>query len=118
MANEIVPGLYVGDLGDCQSWPRRDRHLNVLEKPCERGAWLPFFAGQGQATQEGLDRIVAWLDKKLREVEPVLVHCASGIERSPLVVTYYLSRTMGLEAAWKLVSEKRPQAQDRRHWLP
>jgi protein-tyrosine phosphatase len=51
---------------------------------------------------------------------PVLVHCAVGCERSPLVVAYFLRRyqyARTLTEAYQMIRAKRPQILDRRQWL-
>lgn len=118
--NEL-PGyrIFIGDLGDCLN-SDKPNHLCVLEMhpPLCRGAQIPFLAADGDrvlASTEQLDRIADYIDSH----PDILVHCAAGIERSPLAVTWYLYRKRGLSlnTAWLFVSKWRPQAQDRRAWL-
>jgi hypothetical protein len=49
----------------------------------------------------------------------VVVHCAMGIERSPLTVVWYLHKYMclTLDEAYALVREARPVAVERRYWI-
>ena len=50
----------------------------------------------------------------------ILVHCAFGMERSPLTVMWYLMRfrDMSFSDAFKLVKSKRDITVNRIHWLP
>ena len=49
----------------------------------------------------------------------VVVHCAMGIERSPLTVVWYLHiyQNMTLNEAYALVRKGRPVAVERRSWI-
>ncbi len=57
-------------------------------------------------------------------VKPLLVRCGAGIERSPLVVAYYVAtRTCltdhgKLEEGYDYVKRRRPQIQERFEWIP
>lgn len=50
---------------------------------------------------------------------PILVHCAAGVERSPLAVIYYLvaKHRYSLEEAFRFVKQRRPIIEDRLNWL-
>jgi protein-tyrosine phosphatase len=67
-----------------------------------------------------MDQAADWIHHHLEQGDKVLVHCAFGIERSPLTVVWYLMRywDMNLTAAYDLVLAKRPEAQYRGAWLP
>lgn len=49
----------------------------------------------------------------------VLLHCDAGVERSPLVITWYLTQTDNktFDEAFEYVKKLRPIVQDRRVWL-
>ena len=55
----------------------------------------------------------------VEEGRDVVVHCAMGMERSVLAVVWYLHVEAGmtLDDAYDTVSEARPIAVDRRHWI-
>jgi protein-tyrosine phosphatase len=50
---------------------------------------------------------------------PILVHCAAGVERSPLAVIYYLvsKHRYSLEDAFRFVKQRRPIIEDRLNWM-
>jgi len=53
----------------------------------------------------------------------ILVHCAAGIERSPLAVAWWMVTIRDHPActwddAYKFILSKRPQVEDRRYWIP
>ena len=49
----------------------------------------------------------------------VVVHCAMGMERSPLTVVWYLHKyhDKTIDEAYKMVQDARPAAVDRRDWI-
>ena len=67
-----------------------------------------------------MDRAAKFIDYWIGKGKDVLVHCAYGMERSPLTVVWFLMRyhNMNLKEAYDLVLQKRPQAQYRGEWLP
>lgn len=121
--NEIIPNLFVGDFADAKSDAAKDMFiLCVLEqKPSDEPAnatWIPFLEGD-KANHTQLDAIAAVIDAQLSAGRKVLTHCGAGIERSPLAVVWFLhaKRGMSIGDAYKLVIEKKPQAQRREVWL-
>jgi hypothetical protein len=136
--NEIIPHVWVGDMNDARRAPESFKILCVMWKG-EDG--IPARATQIQTTDyhtfseyQGMivaadgvrsdvalmDAAADWIDKQVNEGHEVLVHCAYGIERSPLTVVWYLMRyhAMNLKQSYDLVMEKRPQAQYRGTWMP
>lgn len=74
----------------------------------------------GSGISQQLDK----LSKEIHEIlsntkKRVVVHCAMGMERSPLLVVWYLHkyRNLSISAAYKKVMKKRPIVLDRRHWI-
>lgn len=53
---------------------------------------------------------------------PILVHCVGGVERSPLVLAYYLThrslRYDTIHDAYDMLQAKRPVVSKRLFWLP
>lgn len=127
--HEVVPGLWVGNQASAidsfpgviisvvsteehleSSEPTRSFHIPLLDED-ETGNLYP-------TTREILDEIADTIETSLVRSK-CLVHCAMGVERSPLAVTWYLFRKRGMDfdEAYDLVKQKRPIAQDRRAWL-
>lgn len=70
--------------------------------------------------RECLDEITQNIRGAIEEQgREVVVHCAMGMERSVLAVVWYLHVEVGmtLDEAYDMVSEARPIAVDRRHWI-
>jgi len=71
--------------------------------------------------RETLNSLADTINGILNETDDsrVVVHCAMGIERSPLTVVWYLTkyRDMTLDEAYALVREARPVAVERRYWI-
>ena len=122
MASAVYPGLFVGDMADAKAAPPDFFILCVLENrpPDEppNATHIPFLVN-GKADMKQVDIILDVIDRQIQANRQILVHCGAGIERSPLICTLYLHKRVGLplDDAWKLVQQKRPQAQDRRGWL-
>jgi hypothetical protein len=49
----------------------------------------------------------------------IVVHCAMGMERSPLAIAWYLHKFEGMDlnAAYKKLADARPIVIDRRSWI-
>ena len=79
----------------------------------------PFLEG-GLANVKVLDEFADFVDKLLSEGRKVLVHCAMGVERSPLAVVWYLHKKKGMSIpeAYAFVKSKRSVVADRTVWLP
>lgn len=115
MADEIINGLWVGNLDDVidpDVYKREfERVINVLNliEPDDKG----------YVDADVLDALAVIINKALESGERVLVHCGAGIERSPLTIVYYLwkFKQYTLNQAYELVQEKRQIVQDRSHWI-
>lgn len=72
-----------------------------------------------RADKKAFERISEFLTQCELDRQKVLVHCLAGVERSPLVVAYYLSTRNGgdLDAAYEIVKQKHPSTQMRTEWL-
>jgi predicted protein tyrosine phosphatase len=132
-ATEIIPNLFVGDAIDATQW--EGRIICVLEqRPLNeplQAICIPvlriIYNGQLNTVPDGalhvdsfiLNTVLEIIDYYLNKGERVLVHCAMGSERSPLVVAKYLEKYKGmsLDDAYALLKAKRPQVADRRIWL-
>lgn len=120
--NEIVPRLWLGDASDSiqSSAPKNIiclMHEAMPQNP--RGIWMPLFRNDISARRSQLDATARLIDSYLKEGESVLVHCAGGIDRAPLIVAWYLHRfqNMTLDEAYKIVKEKRPQINLHPDWV-
>ena len=71
--------------------------------------------------KEDLTELVALMDQVLRDnpEAKIVVHCAMGMERSPLTVVWYLHTKLGktLDEAYDIVMKARASVVDRRHWI-
>ena len=67
--------------------------------------------------EEDTEEVHNNLDEFLKR--KVVVHCAMGIERSPLTVVWYLHKyhIKTIDEAYDLVREARPVAVERRYWI-
>ena len=67
--------------------------------------------------EEDTEEVHNNLDEFLKR--KVVVHCAMGIERSPLTVVWYLHKyhKKTIDEAYDLVREARPVAVERRYWI-
>ncbi len=121
--SQIIDNLYLGSLDDALNAPPDFVIVCVLEyqPPNEpKGAHrFPFLEG-GLANIKVLDEFADFVDKLLSEGRKVLVHCAMGVERSPLAVVWYLHKKKGMSIpeAYAFVKSKRNVVADRTVWLP
>jgi len=115
MADEIIDGLWVGDLDDViepevykKEFERVINVLNLIEPNDD-----------GYVDEKILNALADIINVALDSGERVLVHCGAGIERSPLTVVYYLwkYKQYTLMDAYKLIERKRPIVQNRGCWL-
>lgn len=123
MENEIVKGVFVGDFEDGMR-SRASHVVCVLENPSPRdGAlWIPLLLAAPviYARPAQLDAVAFVIDAVQARGESVLIHCGAGIERSPLAVAWWLTRSgraADLEESYRTLVAARPVVQDRRVWL-
>lgn len=129
-AHEIVPGVWVGDMRSAEIATRDGfTVLNVLENATNLPEdHIPILVPKLEDTRGGYPSPCAYRSRLLdasnwisinRVVRPVLVHCAAGVERSPLTVAFWITRTTPLKfaEAFAWVKMRRPIAEDRSHWL-
>jgi len=88
----------------------------VLESPCPGGcrqfrAFTASLVGKWRPNPIEAGAAVEAIAAGRREGRPVLVHCASGVERSPAVAALYLLRCEGLalSEAYAVIRQARPQ---------
>lgn len=79
------------------------------------------FENFGAGLQIALERCANHIHNKLVENPNIriVVHCAMGMERSPLAIVWYLHRhqKLGLDDAYRKLVEARPIVLDRRGWI-
>ena len=76
--------------------------------------------GSGKVQKE-LDELVVLMHKALTDNDEtkVVVHCAMGMERSPLTVMWYLTKyhNKTIDEAYDMIRQVRPVVLDRRDWI-
>lgn len=125
--DEIVPGIFVGDEDDCCAFDGVVicvSDLPSMGHQCLNVPILKYGDGPPPPDYVTADRKkLALVTKSINAARgrgfPVLVHCAAGIERSPLAVAWYIAhqRHIPLEAAYEIIKAKHPITQDRRYWV-
>lgn len=126
--------LFVGDWNDAQvfkqpGFPGADgkgKCICVLEN-ASYGHMDDYFPIRnnpmptGETNTDTIEAACKKIDEYLDAGFNVIVHCAAGIERSPLTCVYWM-RSRGIHstlgAAYTHVKIIRSQVADRTHWLP
>ena len=135
--DEIIPGLYLGDMNDAKTAPADIVRVCVLEN-CISKKWKkwhpytihipilvpdieePFGVVWYKASVPQLGMVARTIDFLLRDGQKVLVHCWASVERSPLAVAFYLhtAKRITLDEAYAFVESKHPLTQRRdKDWL-
>ncbi len=137
-ATEILPNLWIGNSRGCPIAREKEfKTICVLENPCSMSEDCTHkqilnreaIMGKDQITKEEyrslvhvepdlMNQVIKTLDEYLSS-GPLLVHCAAGIERSPLVCAMYIHRKFGISfnKSYDWVKVLRPATQDRKFWL-
>lgn len=124
--NKIVDHLYLGDQQDAINFDKEvpdGRIVVVLEqRPANephKSFHLPLLTSSNHIHEAQLDQLACFIHSIIQQKKDLLVHCAAGIERSPLAVVWYLHKFyhMSRDEAYDMVKEIRPQVQDRQLWL-
>ena len=116
MADEIIKDfLYLGDKDDAFCREEYSRIIDVRR-------WIEPDEENGYVDSDTLDALALLLNKSHALGEKVLVHCSAGMERSPLVVVWYLYKYQSytfpaLGSAYKYVQKIRPCVQNRECWI-
>ncbi|MEO7665743.1 MAG: dual specificity protein phosphatase [Dehalococcoidia bacterium] len=126
--HQIIRRLFLGDMVDAGRYDSRGMHILCVLWDGEPGrspgsdhiATTGHIGLDTYAIPEKMDEAADWIHARLSKDEAVLVHCAYGIERSPLTIVWYLMRYQGmnLKHAYDLVQHRRPEAAYRGAWLP
>jgi len=120
-ANEILPRLWIGTPASCDA-ARGQGFICVcvLEQPHHPDCLHFRILNDGGKAEIARVRLAGQLiDWNWNNQRGILIHCGGGIERSPLVVAMWMSQRffMTLDEAYDWIKQRRPQAEDRRHWL-
>jgi predicted protein tyrosine phosphatase len=129
LASEIIPNLFVGDYLDAIECKSGDLCIKRVVNCTEE---LPNVTGMegedlymqipvnDQDTFEDtlvfyvhIQPFLTFMDKHPLDTHPVLIHCQMGVSRSCSMAVAYLVHTSvckDVDAAYKFVMEKRPQA--------
>jgi hypothetical protein len=114
--SEIIPNLYVGGVEEAKiAIDRGD--FEVIDVRCIRTD-----ESQDFIDAKVLDGFVWIIGEFLLSGRKVFVHCQEGIERSPLVIAWYLAtyhrkEYPDLESAYRHVIDKHPITQRRGSWV-
>ena len=94
--------------------------INVAsEVPSSADILIDINPGSGNVKQ-CLNELADQMEKILTSTNnKIVVHCAMGMERSPLTVVWYLHKYLGmtLDEAYSIVSSSRESTIDRRSWI-
>ena len=126
--NEIIPNLFLGSQQDAiefdKAWGEDGTIICVLE---QRPANEPFSSyhtpirtSSGHVHDKQLKHIAWFLQILLAKNQKTLVHCAAGLERSPLTIAYFLTKIHfrnDIKQAYEYIKTKRPEVYDRSDWL-
>jgi hypothetical protein len=133
-ANQVLAGkqLYVGDWADAQTfdgerlcvlegapnYPGMTWHVPILRPPT--GAPAP--TGTAYVSKAQLQIAIFLIHMRIEDGKKLLVHCAAGVERSPLTCAwflrhYYSEHFPTLAIAYQHLKAIRPAVIDRTEWL-
>lgn len=122
-AHEILPRLFVGDMYSCEMAARAGMsRMCVLEQPCGHDDCFHqrILDTDGKTNPEWLERASAFIVKEwMVGAARLLVHCAAGVERSPLTVAWFMGKEFGtpIDDAYAWLKSHRSFVEDRRAWL-
>lgn len=123
-ATRVLGELYVGDWQDALTF--EGERLCVLEGSVNYPGMtrqipiLEINHTGAVATRRRLDLAADFITERIKTNTKLLVHCAAGIERSPLAVAWWLVKDghmPDLETAYKYLQLVLPIVGDRRHWI-
>lgn len=98
--NQIIPNLFLGDIVDASAanlGQHIDRAINVCVEYFPAHAcpdsWHVGFADGAKIDAKVIHRAVQLIHDGLLSGKRVLIHCAGGVSRSPMVVAAYLVKS-------------------------
>lgn len=127
---QILPGVYQGDEDDAKVFLGAKVAVHEAVGTVTAGShWVPIVEPydhrntkvQLVASRLMLDAATQIVRAHQKAGRRVLLHCAAGIERSPLTMAWFLRRygyARNLNDAYAKIRALRPQIQECTHWLP
>lgn len=124
--NEVIERLWLGNMVDGKQAPEDFAVLSVMwdnepgqDHRCHKIITTKWNGQEVFADRKAMDQAADWIHGHRQGGTHVLVHCAYGVERSPLTVVWYLMRHegMNLRDAYNLVLVKHKDADYRGTWL-
>lgn len=125
--NEILPGLFVGDWNAGLSFVGSVLNVRDDAPHGNQAAFVEMLVPVPPGHNERYCIDPSRLEQAADKIEtlmgrgpPVLVHCAVGMERSPLAVAAWMVKYRGyasLSEAIKFIQAKRPIVKDRTAWI-
>lgn len=130
MANEIVPGLWIGGVRAAKNLKfLRDNNIQVIVNATRdipnyyQNSDYPVFYkrvpvddsllySDVSSMKYYLPNVVNFIETELEKGKNILIHCQSGMQRSPIIAAAYVLKTKNLTPteALKFVVAKHPQA--------
>lgn len=123
MINKIVDRLYVGDVFDANMLNFSNPEvitavLNVCEEKDDfsKLSWMKYlhipFPDHKQIPKEAFDKCMEWLEQRYKTQGRILIHCAIGHSRSPVICAAFMTKMRLVESmahGLYLVKTARPQ---------
>ena len=128
--SEIIENLFIGNLANSATFDGAVVCvLEWRETYGKNATWIPIMkhiptsnpeVTTYMADEKQLNVAAEAIESLLSANKKVMVHCAVGMERSPLVVAWYLhtKKGMSLDEAYSLIISRRSFVQRRDEWLP
>mgnify|MGYP001575988490 CR=1 FL=1 len=126
--NEVYSNIFIGNWIEGQTAAKSGEYftINVTEIVENPFAQLQYKLVRQYAATDALiipisdlEYLADIIDAHWQFGERCVVHCTAGIERSPLVVAYYLHKyhNLSLDEAYAIIRGARPEILDRRGWI-
>ena len=111
-ASKVLSGLWVGDWQDAKADQQLVKVTVAVDSPFIGQYHFHLVDGPNPGNREAMADAVKTVGQLRDGGTQVMVHCVSGISRSPAVVVGYLMHTYGLDydGALSLVRKSRPIA--------
>jgi hypothetical protein len=132
--SHIIDNLYLSGLDAAKLYANNITRLYVHEEPMDvyggETIHVPILEKKPNSTidrngalvsLERLNQTFNIIDDYVLSNEPLLIHCHGGVERSPLVLAWYLTASdkfKTLSSAYEFLKSKRSVVSNRIYWLP